>query len=141
MVWIKAFHLITMVAWFAGLFYLPRLFVYHAQASDEISLARFKVMERRLYYGIMWPAALMTTGFGLSLLSVNWFYYLHAPWMHIKLGLVVLLWGYHLSCGYYLQRFRQRNNKHAALFFRVWNEVPTVLLIGIVVSVIVLGGR
>jgi putative membrane protein len=141
MVWIKACHLIAMVAWFAGLFYLPRLFVYHAQASDEISLARFKVMERRLYYGIMWPAALMTTGFGLSLLSVNWVYYLHAPWMHIKLGLVLLLWGYHLSCGYYLKRFRQDNNKRGAVFFRVWNEVPTVLLIGIVVAVVVFGGR
>lgn len=137
MIWVKAFHIIAMVAWFAGLFYLPRLFVYHAEARDEISLTRFKIMERRLYYGIMWPAALVTTGLGLSLLTVNLTYYLHAPWMHGKLGLVVLLWGYHLVCGHYLRVFRLDGNTRTALFYRVWNEIPTVMLIGIVLLVVV----
>ena len=88
MLWVKAFHVIAMVAWFAGLFYLPRLFVYHTDAADKISLERFKVMERRLYYGITWPAALITTVLGIWLLSFMLPYYQKAVWMHVKLGLV-----------------------------------------------------
>lgn len=137
MLWIKAFHLITMVAWFAGLFYLPRLFVYHAQTDDEVGFMRFKQMERRLYYTIMWPAAVLTTILGLSLLAVNLTYYLHAPWMHAKLGMVLVLWGYHLVCGHYLKQFQLGNNQHTAVFFRFFNEIPTVLLIGIVLSVVI----
>jgi protoporphyrinogen IX oxidase len=137
MLWIKAFHIIAMVAWFAGLFYLPRLFVYHAEAVDEVSLKRFNIMERRLYFGIMWPAAILTTGLGLVLLSANSAYYLHAHWMHAKLGLVLLLWAYHLACGHYLRGFRLDANKRSALFYRVWNEIPTVLLIGVVLLVVV----
>lgn len=134
---IKAFHIIAMVAWFAGLFYLPRLFVYHADADDELSLARFKLMERRLYYGISWPAALLTTALGLLLISYNPSYYLKAGWMHAKLALVILLWIYHLSCGHFLKAFASAKNKKSAKFFRVFNELPTLLLIAIVLLVVV----
>lgn len=138
MLYVKAFHIIAMVAWFAGLFYLPRLFVYHAEATDIISFARFKIMERRLYYGITWPAAIVTTLLGIWLLSYNWDYYWQAGWMHAKLSLVVLLWIYHLSCGYYLRYFNTDQNARSGRFFRFFNEVPTLLLIGIVVLVVVM---
>lgn len=131
--WLKALHLIAMVAWFAGLFYLPRLFVYHSQSSDKISLERFKIMERRLYYGITWPAAIVTTLLGISLFSFNPLYYLHAGWFHTKLVLVVLLWGYHLSCGHYRKAFFADMNTRSTRFYRMYNEIPTVLLIGIVI--------
>jgi len=135
---IKAFHIIAMVAWFAGLFYLPRLFVYHSEANDLISLERFKTMERRLYYGITWPAALLTSILGVLLLLYNPAYYLKAGWMHAKLGLVMLLWVYHLACGYYLKRFLQGKNSKKAFFYRVFNELPTLLLISIVLLVVVM---
>lgn len=137
MLYVKAFHLIAMVAWFAGLFYLPRLFVYHADAKDQISLERFKLMEYRLYYAITWPAALATTLLGLWLISFNPSYYLKSGWMHAKLGLVVLLWVYHLYCGYFVRKFKFDKNKKPAVFFRVFNEMPTVLLVGIVILVVV----
>lgn len=133
---IKAFHIIALVAWFAGLFYLPRLFVYHADTVDKLSLDRFKIMERRLYYGISWPAALATTFLGLMLISYNSAYYLKAGWMHAKLGLVLLLWVYHLYCGHFLRCFARDANIKNALFFRVFNEIPTVFLIAIVLLVV-----
>ena len=136
MLWVKAFHIIAMVAWFAALFYLPRLFVYHVDAADELSIKRFKIMERRLYYGIMWPAALATSIFGGWLIAFQPNYYLHVGWMHLKLGFVVLLWLYHLSCGYFLREFRCDNNRRSSQFYRVMNEFPTVLLIIIVLLVI-----
>lgn len=137
MLTLKAFHIIAMVAWFAGLFYLPRLFVYHADTSDQLGDERFKIMERRLYYGITWPAALLTTVFGLILLSYNLPYYLKAGWMHAKLSLVVLLWVYHLCCGHFLKNFAKNTNQKTAKFFRIFNEVPTLLLVGIVLFVVV----
>lgn len=137
MLYIKAFHLIAVVAWFAGLFYLPRLFVYHAQASDLIGLDRFKVMERRLYYGITWPAGVLTTLLGGLLIAYNKSYYLSAGWMHAKLGFVVILWAYHLLCGHYLSVFAQNKNEHSDLFYRVFNELPTILLVGIVLLVVI----
>lgn len=137
MLYIKAFHIITMVAWFAGLFYLPRLFVYHADTQDAISLDRFKIMERRLYYGITWPAALMTTLLGIWLISFNLAYYLKAGWLHAKLGLVVLLWIYHGFCGHYLKAFAQDKNQKSTYFFRIYNELPTLLLVGIVLLVVI----
>src|SRR3990167_10460902 len=127
MLWVRAFHVISMVAWFSGLFYLPRLFVYHADAADRISLARFKIMERRLYYGITWPAALLTTGLGLWLLLPLWQYYATAIWLHVKLFCVVLLWGYHVWCGHFLRQFKQNNNRHSSRFYRIFNELPTIL--------------
>ena len=137
MLWIKAFHMIALVAWFAGLFYLPRLFVYHAEAQDKISLARFEVMERRLYVGIMWPAALLTTLLGFILLAANIGYYVKQPWMHAKLALVVMLWIVHSLDGYYIKQFKRAAPLPSALFFRFFNEAPTVLLIAIVILVIV----
>jgi len=134
---VKAFHIMAIVAWFAGLFYLPRLFVYHAQAQDEISIVRFKVMERRLYYGITWPAALLTTVLGLILISYNPAYYLKAGWMHAKFFLVMLLWVYHLSCGHLARKFARDENKHSSSFYRIFNEIPTLLLIAIVLLAVV----
>lgn len=136
MLYFKALHIISLVAWFAGLFYLPRLFVYHATAEDAISQNRFKVMEYRLYYGITWPAALATTALGLALISFNPVYYLQARWMQAKLSLVVLLWVYHLACGYYLKCFVKDENRQSAFFFRVFNEVPVLFLVGIVMLVV-----
>ncbi|MFA5959125.1 MAG: protoporphyrinogen oxidase HemJ [Tatlockia sp.] len=133
---IKAFHIIAMVAWFAGLFYLPRLFVYHADAKDALSIERFKIMERRLYYGITWPAALITLSLGIMLVGYNPQYYLKAAWFHAKLGMVFFLLAYHVACGHYLKQFALNKNKKKALFFRVVNEVPTLLLIGIVLLVV-----
>ncbi len=137
MLWTKAFHIIAMVAWFAGLFYLPRLFVYHADCGDKISMDRFKIMERRLYYAITWPAALLTSGLGLLLISFHPNYYFHAGWLHVKLALVLLVWVYHLCCGHYLKLFARDLNRNSAKFYRVFNELPTLLLIGIVALAVV----
>ncbi len=137
MLWVRAFHVIAMVAWFAGLFYLPRLFVYHADATDTISIERFKVMERRLYYAITWPAAFITSLLGLWLLTFMLPYYQQAIWMHAKLGLVVLLWGYHLLCGHFVRQFKQDKNTKTSKFYRIFNELPSVFLTLIVVLVIV----
>lgn len=137
MLYIKACHIIALVAWFAGLFYLPRLFVYHSETEDLISLERFKIMERRLYYGITWPAALLTTLLGLWLIYFNLGYYLKAGWMHAKITLVLLLWIYHLTCGHFLKLFAQNNNSRTSRFYRFFNELPTLLLIGIVILVVV----
>ena len=136
MLYVKAFHIISMVAWFAGLFYLPRLFVYHADASDAVGIARFKIMERRLYYGITWPASILTTIFGAWLLSYNSHYYLTAAWMHAKLGLVILVWAYQLMCGHFLRAFNNDKNIRSSYFYRVFNEVPTLFLLSIVLLVV-----
>lgn len=137
MLLIKAFHIIAMVAWFAGLFYLPRLFVYHADTSDKISIDRFKIMERRLYYGIIWPAGLLTSALGIWLFSFNLKYYSSAGWMHAKIFLVVFVWLYHFSCGHFLRKFNVEQNTQSAFFFRLFNEVPTLFLTAIVILVIV----
>lgn len=137
MLWLKAFHIIAMVAWFAAIFYLPRLFVYHAQAQDKLGTERFKVMERRLYRGIMWPAGVVTTVLGLSLLMMNKAYYLSAPWMHAKLSLVIVLWGYHLYCGHIKNQFAKDANTRSPFFYRVFNELPVLLLVAIVILVVV----
>lgn len=133
---IKAFHIIAMVAWFAGLFYLPRLFVYHADSTDRLSIERFKVMERRLYYGITWPAAIITSSLGFILLFYNPYYYLRSGWMHAKLSLVFLLWIYHLVCGHFTKQFAKGKNDKSSKFYRVFNELPTLLLIAIVLLVV-----
>jgi putative membrane protein len=129
MLWIKAFHIIFMVTWFAGLFYLPRLFVYHAGANDEISLRRFQIMERRLFF-IMSIGAIGTVCFGLWLMF-GWF--LHAGlWLHVKLGLVVLLLLYHMYCYVLMRNFRLGRNRHGDRFYRWVNEFPSILLVAIV---------
>lgn len=137
MLWIKAFHIIAMVSWFAGLFYLPRLYVYHAESSDQISIERFKIMERRLYYGIMTPAAILTVLLGFWLMSFNFEGYLTASWFIAKLILVVGLGFYHLYCGYLRRAFAVDKNTHTSLFYRAYNEIPTIFLIAIVILVVV----
>ena len=136
-VWLKAFHIIAMVCWFAGLFYLPRLFVYHATANDEISQVRFKIMERRLFYGIMAPSAILTVLFGLGLFLLNPTYYMAASWMTIKLFFVATLIVYHLYCGYCVNRFKRDENPHSPMFYRWFNEYPAIVLLVVVILVCV----
>lgn len=135
--WYKSFHIIALVAWFAGLFYLPRLFVYHCESQDTISKQRFIVMEHKLYYYIMNPAALLTLIFGMLLLHSQFQYYMSKPWMHFKLGLVFLLVIYHIYLGYLLIQFKQDKNKHSSRFYRVINEFPTIILIIVTILVVV----
>ncbi len=137
MPWILAVHIIFMVAWFAGLFYLPRLFVYHAQAADPIGIHRFKIMEKKLFYFIMTPAAVLTIIFGLWLLELNFKGYLHAGWMQLKLVFVLLLMGYHVYCGKLVRDFKHDCNRFSPKFFRWFNEIPTILLILIIIMVVV----
>lgn len=137
MLWIKSFHIIFMVCWFSGLFYLPRLFVYHATATDRISIERFKIMEKKLYYYIMTPAGLLTILFGIGLISANMQSYMHMLWMHIKLSLVVLLIVYHVYLGLLLKDFAADRNHHGQRFYRLLNEVPAIILIAIVILVVV----
>jgi len=133
MLWVKTFHLVFMVTWFAGLFYLPRLFVYHAMAEDEAGITRFKTMERKLYFGIMTPGGVLTVVFGL------WLMLSYPPealaamhWLHAKLALVGALIIYHLWCGKLLIDFRRDRNRHRHVWYRWFNELPVVALIGIV---------
>jgi putative membrane protein len=134
MLWIKSLHLLFVVAWFAGLFYLPRLYVYHAQSSDAVSLERFKVMERKLYRGIMTPCMVLTLVFGTWL----WLGYgFRGGWLHAKLALVVVLVAYHFWLGKLRQDFARDANKRSHVFYRWINELPLVLLAGIVVLVVV----
>lgn len=137
MLWLKALHVIAVVCWFAGLFYLPRLFVYHAQTEDTAGRERFKIMERKLYRGIMWPSLIMTVIFGVTMLGLNPHYYLTQGWMHAKLALAGLLIVYHLFCGHYLKALQQDRNLKSHVFFRVFNELPVLALIAIVILVIV----
>jgi len=134
MLWVKSLHLVFMVTWFAGLFYLPRLFVYHAQAQDAPSRERFKVMERKLYRGIMTPAMVLAVGSGLWL----WLGFGFAGgWLHAKVALVAALVGYHLWMRALMADFARDANRHGHVFFRWVNELPVVLLIAIVVLVVV----
>lgn len=137
MLWIKAFHIIFVVCWFAGLFYLPRLFVYHTQTTDEAGNARFKVMEKKLFRYIMNPAAVLTIIFGFWMVALRHTYYSHQMWLHIKLLLVVILAMYHWYCGKIVRNFANDNNKHSEKFFRIFNEVPTVILIAVVILSVV----
>lgn len=131
MLWLKAFHIIFMVTWFAGLFYLPRLFVYHAMSKDKVSLERFVIMERKLFYGIMTPGGIITIILGFWLLDYGY----SGLWLNIKLLLVLLLVIYHVYCFKYLMDFKHNRNKHSHIFFRWFNEVPVILLIAIILLV------
>jgi putative membrane protein len=133
MLWIKAFHIIFMVTWFAGLFYLPRLFVYHAMDGDETSLQRFQLMERKLF-GIMTLGAVLTVVFGAWL----WLGYgFSGDWLNAKLVLVALLIVYHAYLGKVMRDFREGLNRHSHVFYRWLNEIPAVMLVAIVVLVVV----
>ncbi len=132
--WLKAFHLITMVTWFAGLFYLPRLFVYHAMSDDKTSHERFIVMERKLYYGIMTPGMILTLILGgWMLLDYGWAIYGSSGWLHTKLTLIAILIGYHIQCGRWLSSFKHGRNNHSHVYFRWMNEIPVLFLIAIII--------
>ncbi|MEY4195329.1 MAG: hypothetical protein RLZZ226_1697 [Pseudomonadota bacterium] len=131
--WLKALHIIFMVTWFAGLFYLPRLFVYHAMAADAVSVERFKIMERKLYFGIMTPGMLLTLLFGVWMLhDYAWASFGQQGWLHLKLLLVALLVGYHVVCGIWLQDFKHDQNRRSHVFYRWANEVPVLFLFAII---------
>ncbi len=137
MLWVKAFHVIFMVTWFAGLFYLPRLFVYHAMSDDEISNERFKTMERKLYR-FTTPSMLLTVAFGIWLLiDYAWAAYSHMGWLHAKLVLVALLIVFHFYCGKLVKDFQQDRNRRSHVFYRWVNEAPVPVLLIVVILVIV----
>lgn len=138
MLWLKALHIVAVVCWFAGLFYLPRLFVYHTQADDTLSRERFKLMERRLYFGIMTPCAIATVIFGLWLLLPAWSTYTHnGHWMFAKLALVLILVGYHIACGWFLIQLKENRATPGHVFFRWFNEFPVLILLAVVILVVV----
>jgi putative membrane protein len=134
MLWIKSIHIVFLVSWYAGLFYLPRLFVYHAMATDAIGIDRFKVMERKLYYGIMTPSAALTIVSGAWL----WFGYgITGGWLYAKLALVAILVAHHLWLGKLMRDFRDDRNRHGDVFYRWINEIPALpVLIAIVLLVL-----
>ena len=134
--WVLAFHIIAVICWFAALFYLPRLFVYHAMSEDEISIERFKVMQRKLYRGIANPSMIATIIFGLWLVTLVPAY-LNEIWFQLKAGLVLLLIGYHYMCLSHMKRLAEDRNDKTHVYFRVFNEVPVLILVGIVILVVV----
>ena len=136
MLWIKAFHIIFIVCWFAGIFYLPRLFVYHAMASDEATRAHLRIMEAKLYR-FTTPFAVLSIGFGLWLTSYNLDYYLTAGWFYLKVILVTLLIGYHLICGRIVKQLQAGPVQRSHIFYRWFNEAPVLALFGVVILVVV----
>lgn len=136
--WIKSLHLIFMVTWFAGLFYLPRLFVYHASAEDQLSIDRFKIMERKLFHGIMTPGAALTIFFGIWLAVLNGGNWIsETAWFHYKLGLIAVLIAYHVYLGRIVNRFRDDANTRGHVFYRWINEFPVLILIAVVLLAVV----
>ena len=136
--WLKALHLIFMVTWFAGLFYLPRLFVYHAMSDDEISQQRFKIMERKLFFGIMTPGMILTFLFGIwMLIDYAWLAYKSMGWLHIKLTLLALMVVYHYYCYRWLMDFKLDRNQRSHVFYRWVNEIPVLFLVAIIILAVV----
>lgn len=135
MLWLKSFHLIFVVTWFAGLFYLPRLFLYHASASDPIGRERFRLMERRLFV-IMTIGAALAVAFGVAMLWREPAY-LSLGWLRLKLVLVTLLVGYHVWCRRLMQQLASGTSSRSPSWYRWFNEVPGVLLIAIVILAVV----
>ena len=134
MLWIKAFHIIAVICWMAGIFYLPRLFVYHAMSEDTASKERFKIMERKLYNGIMTPSMIVSLVLGIWL----WLAYgFSGGWLHAKLVLVILLVVYHFWCHATMKKFAKDEIPHGHVFYRWLNEAPVLLLLGIVILVVV----
>ena len=133
MLFFKTIHIISVITWFAGLFYLPRLFVYHAMSNDNVSLERFKTMERKLYNGIMTPSAVITIFTGFYLLTYFGF---EALWIKIKIVLVIILSVYHIICYRYLKLFEKNKNRNTHTYYRWFNEFPVIILIGIIILVV-----
>ena len=134
MLWVKSFHIIFMVTWFAGLFYLPRLFVYHAAADDGIGIDRFKVMERKLFWGIATPGGIITVALGFWLIELINFSYSDL-WLQAKLLLVGILVVYHIWCGKLVLDFKHDRNRHTHVWYRWFNEFPVLILIAVVLLV------
>jgi putative membrane protein len=131
--WLKAFHLIVVVTWFAGLFYLPRLFVYHAMSEDAVSNERFKIMERKLYAGIMTPSLVLVAVLGFALIWQQGMPWLAAStWLHVKLALVAILVAYHFYLGHVVRQFRVDANRRGHVFYRLINEFPVLILVAVV---------
>ena len=135
MLWLKAFHVIFVVTWFAGLFYLPRLFVYHVTTTDALSLERFAVMERRLF-GIMTIGGTLAVVFGMSMMAASAGYQA-AGWLHVKLVFVALVIAYHVWCYRLMVSLRLGKNAHSERWYRLFNEAPALLLIAIVILAVV----
>nr|WP_299382445.1 CopD family protein [Allomuricauda sp.] len=139
--YIKALHLIFVVTWFAGLFYIPRLFIYHIEASEktspekEILTNQLKLMTKRLWYIITWPSAVLCTLFAIGLLVImpSW---LSQPWMHVKLSFVALLFIYHLKCHQIFKQLQRDEVKYTSRFMRIWNEAATLILFAVVFLVV-----
>jgi protoporphyrinogen IX oxidase len=131
MLWLKAFHLIAIVCWFAGIFYLPRLFVYHAMAEDQATRETLATMERKLYRFVT-PFAIFTVLFGVLMIMQNPQYYLSAGWLHLKLLFVLGLIAYHLYCGKLVKTFASGENQRGHVFYRWFNEAPVIALFTIV---------
>jgi len=132
MLWYKTLHIIFMITWFAGLFYLPRLFVYHAMSKDQISLDRFEIMERKLFWGIMTPGGILTIIFGIYLIQFHQI----LLWLQLKIFLVFLLVLYHIWCGKIMYNFKNGINSHGHVWYRVFNEIPVIMLIVIIYLVV-----
>ena len=132
----KALHLIAVISWMAGLLYLPRIFVYHSEADHESQKKVFRIMERKLYNFIMMPAMLLSWLFGILLIHSLGFSVLSELWMKVKTVAVIILTFYHFSLGKYLSDFAQDNNKSSSKFFRIYNEIPTVILIVVIFAAI-----
>lgn len=138
MLWVKSLHIIFMVTWFAGLFYLPRLYVYHAMSGDQVSRDRFKVMERKLYFGITTPGGILTIIFGLwTMFYMGPDTYTGQSWLTLKLILVSVLVLYHIYCGKLLSDFKHDRNRHSHIWYRWFNEVPVIFLIGIIMLAVI----
>ncbi len=135
--WLKALHIIFVVTWFAGLFYMPRLFVYHASATDDISKERFKVMEHKLYRIIMNPSMIAVLIFGFWLLFESWQAFSGQVWIWLKLVLVFALVGYHHYCLRIIKAFADNRVLHSEKFFRIFNELPALVLVVAVILVVV----
>ena len=134
--WLKALHIISVITWFAGIFYLPRLFVYHAACEDEISSERFKVMERKLYRLIMTPSMVITLTLGFGMLAMAWQGLSVQSWIWIKISLVGLLVAYHLHCGWIIGAFSTNTQYRSERFFRIYNELPVLILIPVILLVV-----
>lgn len=134
--WLKAFHIISVITWFAGIFYLPRLFVYHAACEDEISNERFKIMEQKLYRLIMTPSMVITLGLGFAMLAIGWQGLSVQVWIWVKIALVNLLIAYHFHCGHIIRTFVENRQHRSERFFRVYNELPVLVLIPVILLVV-----
>jgi len=135
--WLKAFHIIFVVTWFAGLFYMPRLFVYHTTTTDLEGRERFKTMQRKLYKVIMNPSMILTLVFGIWLLIESWQAYSTQVWIWVKVTLVIVLVGYHHYCLRIMKAFAEDRQLHSEKFLRIFNELPALVLIAAVILVVV----